>query len=419
VAKEFDLALAQKKLIPLLTDDAEIPVKYSKCQWVSLRGISKLSYGGDLPGLIRTLACRLGVPPRFDNVEALVAYLVDDGFEFFRVGNIIIPAKCILGSPLTPFSPEEVLIYDQDVTHHERPEYPSGLRDNYSLLLDGACKSLSIDLAKVRDNRLPRLDHLEQAAEGQQDERGPLTLHFSRTSYLQIWATNVAIDVPYFDQKLNASTTIRQQLCFPPYDDSYLSRSSLANNPGVEVVLVTYSDEQTPMRQVIVRKRKATVAGYRGWYQSSASGHLSCAHINDCGVPCPFAAAISETRQEIADSLELEPRDYRLIGILLKEQDLHPSFFGYIETNRPAEDLLNDFRRDDYEGKLSSIPFEPDTVMKHIADNPWFPLSALTMVATLRAFFPYSEVLRAAKAVSPKGVDEFCLKENRVTDPQL
>jgi hypothetical protein len=48
--------------------------------------------------------------------------------------------------------------------------------------------------------------------------------------------------------------------------------------------------------------------------------------------------------------------DFKLLGLGIKREDLHPAFYGFIETGLPVSELLGGFRRDSYEGTLSAIP---------------------------------------------------------------
>lgn len=105
-----------------------------------------------------------------------------------------------------------------------------------------------------------------------------------------------------------------------------------------------------------------------------------------------------------------------MIGLMMKEEDLHPSFYGYVVTDIPAAELLSAYARDDIEGNKSSIAFDPDTVMKHISLHRWFPLSALALIATLEAFYRPSEVREAAMRIPIKPVYDFYLNDNSGVD---
>ena len=190
----------------------------------------------------------------------------------------------------------------------------------------------------------------------------------------------------------------------------------MANNPSVAVVLISDSPEQTPRRQMMIRQRSPNVAGFRGWYQASASGHLAMGHLDSEGKPSPFVGAIDETCQEIARNLQLAPDDYKLIGVVLKEQDIYPSFIGYIETDRPVEDLMNAQCRDRWEGERQAIDFTPSVIFKHIAEHDWFPSSVMAIIATLEAFFPFNEIKTAALTMKPKPTQSFYLDDNFVSD---
>lgn len=173
------------------------------------------------------------------------------------------------------------------------------------------------------------------------------------------------------------------------------------------MALISRNSNQTPQNQLIIRKRSQQVALYRGWHQVSATGYISLAHTNPDGIPSPFVTAIRETKQEIADSLSLQPEDFKLIGLALKWEDLHPGFFGYIETIKPVHELLGDFRRDAWEGHPYGISFDPFTVLSHIATEKWHAISALSAIAALLAFYPRDEVESIAKTMPSKGFKDF------------
>ncbi|TVV76953.1 toll/interleukin-1 receptor domain-containing protein [Sphingomonas solaris] len=414
VLEEFEAAHAARKLLAVETDEAKLPAQFLDRIAGRLTNVSAMTHGPELPQLLRGIVKIIGLPPRYKDVEDLIANTLDNDFGFYKIGNITIPARPILGIPKQPFAPRDVAITFDDVNHWDRETYPKILNKQFQHLFDTALSDHHLKAGGLTDNSLARLDSWDQAPEGQEDERGLVTFNFSKTSYFRIWATNSAIDVPFADEN-GRETTIRNSFCYQPYGD--LSKSVLANNPGVEVVIISDTPQQTPQRQVLIRRRSEKAAGYKGWYQVSASGHLSLAHGDEEGRPSPFVTAIHEAKQEVADSLELDPDDYKMVGLLLKAQDLHPSFHGYIVTDRAADELKVEFCRDDWEGLKSAIAFDPDTVFTHIAENKWYPLSAMAMIAALQAFYPPSEVREAALRVKVKRAQDFYLVHNAGTDP--
>lgn len=414
VLAEFDEAKAAGKLLPVVTDAAEIPEAYRSGIAGNLSRFGMMTYGPDLPQLLRGVARLAGVPPGFRDVEHLIETAVDEEFGFYTLGNITVPAKYLFSSPDEPYRPTDVIIHDSDETHEAREDYPPLLRQIYPALLDNVFARYAINRADYSDNTLPRLDRWRQAPETVDDRRGPLHLHLSRTSYFQLWATHNGVDVPLQEVGVAEGTTLRRTFCVPPYED--FSESILANNPSVETVLVSDNPEQSPPLQLIIRRRRLTVAGYRGWFQASASGHLSLGHRDAAGAPSPFAAGIAEARQEISSALELTPQDFHLIGLTLKEQDLNPAFIGFIRTRRLAAELVHDHCRDNYEGKKLAIPFDPDVVLGHISANRWYPLSAMAIMATLFAFHPHEAVHAAARRAPRKQVQDFYFEHNRPTD---
>jgi hypothetical protein len=414
VIAEFDYAHRNRTLLPVAIDDVWPPERYRDLAIINLRGFRRLTMAAEIPQLLRAI-CRLaGLPKQYENTDDLIADFFDNEFRYFKIGNVTIPAKFINGVPTQPYRPEDVTIFDCEEVHEDRASYPAIIRENHATLLDQVARDYDLDLSKLRDNKLPRLDAWDQEPEGENDERGKLQLWFSRTSYFQIWATNVGIDIPISVGPDEQSTTIRETFCVTPFTD--LSESVLSNNPGVEVVVISEDPDQQPPRQLILRRRGHKAAGYRGWYQVSASGHVSLGHRDENGAPSPFQTAIAETIQEVDHSLELKPEDFKLIGISLKAQDLHPSFYGYMMVNRPAEELVDAISRDKYEGPKLAIPFTPQAVFETISAHRWIPQSAMALIATLQAFFPRDEVMAAAKSIPVKPIDDFKLLDNRGRD---
>lgn len=342
----------------------------------------------------------------------------EDGFANFKIGNLEIPVMPILGSPQTPFRFHETHIHYTPKLHENSDKFPKEVKAAYSYLLAEITKKYNVKMENFRNNVLPRLDDAIQGYEREGDQRGDLDLYFSHTTYESLWATNVAVDVP-IDLPVKSrdgaskeirSTTLREYFCNHPYSE--LSASILSNAPGVEIVVISRSPDQNPQDQLIIRRRSQRVAGYRGWYQASASGHMSVEHVDQDNLPNPFITAVVEAKQEIADGLLITPEHFHMVGILLKWQDLHPAFHGYIETTQTAQELIGDFRRDSYEGGLFAIPFEPQRVLTHIATEPWFPISAVAIISALLAHFPRSEVEAAARAVPKKKAEDFLLITN-------
>lgn len=134
---------------------------------------------------------------------------------------------------------------------------------------------------------------------------------------------------------------------------------------------------------------------------------MSLAHVDGQHQPSPFVTAVEEAKEEIGNSLNLLPSEFKMIGIALNWQDLDINLYGYAETGIPVVDLLGDFRRDHYEGETTAIPFNPRDVLRHIASQKWEPTSAMVMCSTLFAHFEQSEVEAAARHVPAKGWQKF------------
>ncbi|MGD0510584.1 MAG: hypothetical protein ABSA33_01970, partial [Candidatus Micrarchaeaceae archaeon] len=255
-----------------------------------------------------------------------------------------------------------------------------------------------------------RLDNIVQGHEQPGDKRGRLNIQLSLTTFGSLFTTNRSIDCKVIPARglvaqLFKSISIRDAYCQKSETD--LSQSLLANPPGVDVSIISRNVNQDPQNQFIIRRRSNQVLLFKDYYQVAATGYLSLAHCDSKGVPNPFVTAITEAKQEVADCLELTTADFKLIGIAVKWEDLHPGFYGYIETGKSVAELLGDFRRDSYEGTLSAIPFDPLHVVKHIAGEKWHPVSALSAISALLAFFPRAEVEAVAREVPAKSLRSY------------
>jgi hypothetical protein len=88
---------------------------------------------------------------------------------------------------------------------------------------------------------------------------------------------------------------------------------------------------------------------------------------------------------------------------------MYPTFYGYIETGLSIQELLGDFRRDSYEGELYAIPFEPKTVLSHVAKEKWTAQGALAAISVLLAFFPRQNLESVARALPAKAAKDFLM----------
>lgn len=338
-------------------------------------------------------------------------------FRCYRIGNLEIPAMVVVGSPKTPFSFDEVTIDYKPILREELPDFPNDLKAAWSYLIDQSKRKY--DIKRFQDNILPRIDSAaEQEFENEGDQRGGLKVSFSLTRFSSMLATNCALDYKVLPQRgliagLLTNRTLREAYTSPPYDD--LARSILSNAASVEVILVSRNPSQTPPDQVIIRQRSPQVVNFTGFYQSSAAGYISLSHCSKDNIPNPFIGAVEEAKQEIADRLTVVPQDFKLIGIALAWQTLFPAFFGYIETGQSVAELLGDFKRDSYEGYLDAIPFDPTSVLSHIAEENWTPMSALAMIATLRVFYPDSDIDSISRKLPMKTWQKFLLPEQLST----
>lgn len=327
------------------------------------------------------------------------------GFDKYRLGNIELPVMNLLGSPKTPFNLSEVIIEHEDLIHYQQPDYPAPLADAKDYLVGTYIKRFK---GNWRNNPLPRFSGYRQSAETSENRRGRLTLSFSRTDFFTFLATNRSLDNKIIPVEYALGTTdyqtIREAYVNFPYK---LEESFLANTLGAIIVVISRNLYQRPKDQVIIRFRGEKVALYQNCYQVSASGFMSLAHRDSNDLPNPFVTAVVEANEEIADRLQLEPADYRLIGIAVNWKDMDLNAYGYAETGQSTRGLLGDFRRDAYEGTVEAIPFEPKSVLQHIAQNKWEPVSVLTMCATLLAHFPRREVEAIARTLPAKHARDF------------
>ena len=328
-------------------------------------------------------------------------------FANYGLGNIEVAVMNLVGSPETPFGMNEVKVDYKPVMYHQQPDYPVALADAKSYLEEEYLRKSR--LKNLTRTELPRLTEWEQEGETAENKRGPLRLSFTMTTFDTYLTTNRSLDHEVIPEsgplsRFSRNQSIRQAFVRFPY---YLETSVLSNPLAVIVVVISRNLNQDPKDQVIIRLRSKQVASYRNRYQVSAAGYTSLAHRDDSHMPNPFVTAVCEAREEISDGLQLSPSDFRLIGLSISWEDMLPCAYGYIETGLSVEDLFGDFRRDTFEGWLEAIPFEPRTVLTHIAQHKWTPESVLAMCATLLAYFPRERVEAIARTIPAKVPRDF------------
>jgi hypothetical protein len=330
--------------------------------------------------------------------EATSTAALSEDFRTFCLGNIEAPVMILTGSPETPYTIEEVKVYYTPLMYHQGLDYPQYLIDAKPYLEKEYLRKHG--LREIPRNELPRLSGWRQAGESADNKRGVLSLHFNLTTFDSYLTTNRSLDYKVIPQpgtisRYTDNQTIRQAFIQFPYS---LENSALANPLAVMVVLISSNNTQEPREQVIIQFRSNKVASYRNCYQVSAAGYVSLGHrIDRTHAPSPFYTAVSEVREEISDGLQLSPSDFKLLGLAVSWIDMLPFVYGYIKTGRSVKRILGDFRRDGYEGQTDSIPFRPEVVLSHIAENKWTPEGVLAMCAALLAHFPRKQVEEVAR----------------------
>ncbi|MGH2538407.1 MAG: hypothetical protein ACRDHL_13505 [Candidatus Promineifilaceae bacterium] len=327
---------------------------------------------------------------------------------YYRLGNIEVPVKLLVGTPTQPYRQSEVKTTDEPIPHFEAEDYPYAIIQAKPWLIEEQRRKYGRGL---EENDLPRLTHWRQGFEDSSGKPMNLYLDFTRTTFFQFLATNRSLDYAVVAPSLltpwKRNRTIRTAFVEDPYDpngDSLL----LANPFSVHAVVISRNLSQEPQDQVIITRRSEHVALYRGYYQSSASGWMVPKDIDDTGSLSPFVTAAREARLEIADGLEVRASDFKLIGIAVNWRDLDLNAFGYFETGQAVADLLGDFRQESYETTWKgSLRFEPKAVLSHIERNKWEPVSTVALCATLLSLFDRQEVERAARSVRAKGIPDF------------
>lgn len=324
----------------------------------------------------------------------------DKDFRTYHIGNIEIPVSGIVTSIKKPFTYDEVNIIFKNEIFEEKEAYPKDIKQSKKYLLEKHRLKYN---AEYVDNKIIRLDSLKQGHEDENDERGKLFLNMSITRYSDMLITNGMLDEPISIK--SKIFTLREKYKYLPYSE--LGKSVFSNPPGVEVIVLSKNVNQSPNWQVILRKRSNNVIGYKNHFQVSASGYISLGHIDKNGKPNPFITACEETQQEIAEGLSFEPTDFKLLASALPWHGLCPNFIGYFESEKPVNQIIGDFRRDSYEGDIEAIPFNPNHVLKHIAENDWTPMSAYAMIAVLSSFYRKEEIDSIASSLKQKTCKDF------------
>ena len=337
----------------------------------------------------------------------------DSTFRYYQIGKIEIPVLPLVTSPTDPYKINDVHIEYNNEFFEENINYPKDIARLKKYLLSSVIKQRKINIEKLSNNPLIRMDNLYTNPEDEYDRRGMLNLLFSKTHYFDMLATNAAIDIP-ISLSMNKYTTLREKYSNLFYRDNY-NMSPFSNSPGVEVVVLSnnvHNHKSTKM--VLIKKRSNQVIGYRNFYQVSASGYISIEHKDKDGIPNPFITAVEETKQEVAQIADFSPEDFNLLGAALHWDGLYPNLIGYFETDITADNLLRDFCRDNYEGDVYAIPFTPDDILNHIVEHDWTPMSAYAMILTLFANFSNEEIYNSANSlIKNKTID--CFKKEIFT----
>ena len=327
-------------------------------------------------------------------------------FPVFTFGNIRLPVAVILGTPMQPIAREDVTIRLRREVFEESQGYPPLMAQAHSELLETIIGKYRLTPQEAND-LMPRLNNVVQGREKPGDQRGEIIIDLSLTTFGRWFTTNCSLDAKVISKGSPSSgsrKTIRESYCLNPLD---LSTSVLANPVGVDVCLISRNPNQIPHNQFILRKRSNQILLDEGCHQVADTGYMSLAHTDSSDCPSPFVTAIVETQQEVGDALDLSIDDFKLLGIAIKWEDLHASFFGFIESSLPASEIVSGFRRDAYEGSLSAIPFTPTDVLTHICSQRWHAASALAAIGSLRAYFPLKEVRAVASTLHGKPLRSF------------
>ncbi len=389
----------------LISIDGSSPEKeFYDGQILDFRDFDALEVAREMPLLISIIFKRCGLPSRWKNEKDLYDYCAPYSLGHYKFGNIQIPVSVLQGVPDETYRIDEVEINYRDAFFHEQADYPRLLKNNFDFFLDKALSAHRVEKHRINDNPLVRLDNFGCLPEGPNDEKGALVLDLSKTSYFNVWANHMALDVAVPGNNDLHSNTIRRLFCPAPAE---LDHSVLANNPGIESMLVSDAGQPLEHRSIIVRRRSQHVAGYRGWFQSSSSGHWHLAHQNDDGVPCPFVSAETEAKQEIDFDLDVSPADWSLFGLLMRHQGFGLSLFGFFESQKSAVELIEAGCRDKYEGRISAIPLNAEAIFEHIARNKWFPQSAVCLIYTGIYFLGIDQMRSAAHNAPPTSSEHF------------
>ncbi len=388
-------------ILPARFDDTEIPGILKTVGHIDLLRHSPESFGSLICQKIKGQETSFKIPSvQKTSAQKITFPAPDEDFRNFIFGKFEIPITIVDSYFEGPHKQHDVVIHFKDEFFEDSKDYPKELRATKQDLLNYTKERYGI--VRYTDNPLCRIDSVNHEPEDENDNSGRLILHFSKTGYENLMATNMALEATLPDNK-----TVREKYGYKPYRD--LEKSVMSNPPGVEAIVISNNPNQTPQRQVIIKKRAEKVNFYRQYYQVAASGYISTSHRDKSGTPSPFVTASKETLQEVSLLLrDVRPEDFKLLGIGMHWHGLYPNLIGYFETSCKAADILGHPRRDGYEGEPEAIPFTINNVINHIAENPWTPMSAFAMISVLLAEFPPREVEDAANKISkPKTPEDF------------
>jgi transcriptional regulator with XRE-family HTH domain len=236
----------------------------------------------------------------------------------------------------------------------------------------------------IRQLACPRLDHdgdkvrVARYQIGQIADSGPTLLQTwfspSPVKYSDFCRVAKNLDAPLPD---DSSMTLRGRYA----QRSSVKKSSLPvnlPNVGGVGVFVFARSRASSLQRIIITHQAPSQTFSAGVWSYSASGTMDWP---SSGVPNPFSDAERETIQEIDHAIDRAK--LKLIGLGMDSKELYVQFSFVEETDRFAEDILDNADDAEHEfewDEIMSVAFTPEAVVAALLMGDWEPAAAAALI---------------------------------------
>jgi transcriptional regulator with XRE-family HTH domain len=301
--------------------------------------------------------------------EAVAASFPELQYDsLFKVRSYYVPYVKLHGSraPGSQEYPEEHVRFKFDNAHYEIPEI-------------------------IRRFECPRLDHDSDKVRLARYQVGQIA--DSGSTLLQAWFSPSPVKYSDFcraaknpDKPLpdDSSTTLRGRYAPRSSVNKTSLPAKLPNVGGVGVFVLARS-RVSGLQRIIITHQAPSQTFSAGVWSYSASGTMDWPLT---GAPNPFLDGERETLQEIDHAVDRAK--LRLIGLGLDSKELYVQFSFVDETDRFAEDILDNADDAEHEfewDEIMSVAFTPEAVIEALLMDDWEPAAAAALVTLASKHF--------------------------------